>query len=572
MTSDQTLDSVQKVSDVVDALTSGRLNVPEEHRAWADRLLSLPRGTTGLLDISTLSQEDVVRAKATAVFLRGIAQEKRETDSIASLNMHDAQCELFRLFEKLFIGLTGVASGVVETEADIQRLMLNRVRTRQESMAREVNATAEELENFYEQNAGPMFRAAKQLGGVKVVLGGQRAFGSSALEATRVAGLYCDTQLIPDPVYPFFSANLHLNAMHLQLALVLFHILPLRPLVEARLSEPPILVFPSFEQGLERNDAVTQAGIASLTVKVVGPSCNASIQSIGELTDFARSHEEEFLEAVMRNRLFVPPGVDPQTILTPQEAASSYISSQRGIRSDKALKIMEKAPLGALLLNGILERLSPQYHLLENAEELTAQPLLSQQAHWHYFERCASAEARSLVNANVISRDSFDVLRAIQDDSLKWLANIPVEGLTDLRRNREHTELREQLKKFTAQLAAAGATDLQSVTREVRHGLEAMVSMQQKAIEDIERRYSPSKWKAAAGAAMGVATAAGMSFLPALAAVAGVTAPMVTAVGSVSIGAVAYAKELVGEAVEKRQAQRSLLGMLAIAHKRSQPL
>jgi len=485
------------------------------------------------------------------------------------LGLHDAQCDLFRLFEKLFIGLTGVSSGLVETEQEIQQRMIERARTRSDMMARDVNSAAEEIEEFYTQNAGAMFRAAQELGGLKVVLGGQRAFGSSALSATRVAGLYCDTQLIPDPVYPFFSGDLHLNAMHLQLALVLFHILPLRPLIEARLSEPPVLIFPSFEQGLERHDSITQAGIASLAMKVIRPSCNAKLQSIEELQEFARSHENEFLEGVLRDRLFVPPGGNPERVLTAREAINSYLVSLQGIRSEGALNFMRKLPAGSLVLNGIVERLVPQYHLLENANELAAQPLVSQKAHWHYFERCASAEARELVNAQVISRESFDVLRAIQDDSLRWLANIPLEGLVDLRRNREHAELREQLKKFTTQLAGAGAADLSSVTKEVRHGLEAMIQLQQRTIADIERRYAPSKWKAVAGAALGVAASASVSFLPALATAVGATAPVVTSVLSAGAGAVAYTKELVGEAVEKRQARTSLLGMLAIAHSKS---
>ncbi|MFC8311973.1 hypothetical protein ACFUJV_35970, partial [Streptomyces olivaceus] len=95
------------------------------------------------------------------------------------------------------------------------------------------------LEQFYRENSASMFRAGKSLGGIKVVSGGQRRYGPSALSATRIAGLYCDTQLIPDPVWPFFAENLHLNALHLQLAIALFCILQLRPLVDARLSVPP---------------------------------------------------------------------------------------------------------------------------------------------------------------------------------------------------------------------------------------------------------------------------------------------------------------------------------------------
>lgn len=57
-------------------------------------------------------------------------------------------------------------------------------------------------------------------------------------------------------------------------------------------------------------------------------------------------------------------------------------------------------PTGVLLLNGVFERVRLHYHLLENAIELGAYPLLSQQAHWHYFEKCAQANAEDLLRKN----------------------------------------------------------------------------------------------------------------------------------------------------------------------------
>jgi hypothetical protein len=265
----------------------------------------------------------------------------------------------------------------------------------------------------------------------------------------------------------------------------------------------------------------------------------------------------------------VPPGGDPKSVGTAQEAASIYLRELKGIRSNDVLSVMERLPHGVLVLNGILERLRPLYHLMENAEELVAQPMLSQGVHWYYFERCAQAEARELVNERVLSRESLDVLRALQDDSLTWLANIPIEGLVDLRRNLEHAELREQLKKCTAQLTSAGPAGLEAVTREVRHGLEVMIQRQQKSIKDIEAKYSPKKWAAVVGGALSTAAGASMFFMPALAAASGVAAPVVSVIAGLGGGGVAYARELAGQVVEKRKARKTLLGLLATAHRAS---
>jgi hypothetical protein len=353
--------------------------------------------------------------------------------------------------------------------------------------------------------------------------------------------------------------------MHLQLAIVLFHILPLRPLVEAQLLEPPIFVFPSFEESLEERDATTQAGIASMVMRVVAPVCNSDLSTIQELFDYARKHEQSFLDAITRERLFLPQGAALKDLGTAEDSAKIYLRELKGIRMDDRLREMEQLPRGVLVLNGIIERLRPQYHLVENAEELDAQPMLTQPAHWYYFERCAQADARELVNQKVLSREAFDILRALQDDSLTWLANVPVTGLVELRERMEHAELRNQLKKFTTQLTAAGPADLEAVAREVRHGLEVLIQRQKKAIRDIEDKYSPRKWAAGAGGLIGSLAGANMCFMPSFAIAAGVSAPVASVLGALGGGSIAAAKEFVGQFVEKRKARRTVLGMLATA-------
>jgi hypothetical protein len=566
---DRELDSAQKVSRVIDALKAGSIKVRREDEAWVKELLALPRGVTGLVDISKLSAKTLATARATALALAGLEQEVNEKDNLSTFNLADAQCTLFRHYEDLFYALIGTASGNVESIEEIKARMLDRLRHSADSLAIDSNAEAGLLEQFYHENSGSLFRIAKSIGGVKVVLGGQRQFGSSALAATRIAGLYCDTQLIPDPIYPFFFGELHLNALHLQLAINLFHILPLRPLIDARLAVPPILVFPSFEEPLEDSDAITQAGIASLLIEVVGPVCDPGIKTAEELFEYAKKNEQAFLDGITREKLFIPPGVNPESVGSAADGVHIYLKGLEGRRDERLLDQMRRLPRGVLVLNAILERLRPQYHLMENAGELGAQPLLSLPAHWHYFERCSQAETRVLVNEKILSKEAFDILRALQDDSLTWLANIPVSGLTELRERMEHVELREHLKKVTAQLTAAGPAELESVVREVRHGLEVLIQRQQKAIKDIEDRYSPKNWTTGTKSVLGAIAGASVSFMPSLAAITGVTTPIATALGALSTGGLSMVGDAVGRVVEKRKAKRTMLGMLAKARSTS---
>lgn len=224
---------------------------------------------------------------------------------------------------------------------------------------------------------------------------------------------------------------------------------------------------------------------------------------------------------------------------------------------------MKTLPNGVLLLNGVLERVRPHYHLLENANELGAQPLLSQRVHWHYFEKCAQVNAEELLRKNVLSEQAFQTLRAIQDNNLSWLATIPVQMLAELIANNEHRWLREELNKYTAQLASGGYIDTNAMVREVTFGLASLVQRQQKAMNDIERKYAPKKMAAYFGGGSGLTVAAIAAMLPSLSPLLGVSIPSVAAVAALGGGALGFAKEKIAEQVEKRQAERSMLGVLA---------
>lgn len=559
-------ESLQKVSFLITALKTGAIKVEKEDEPWAHALLELPRGPTGLVDISTLTPEALSNAKL-AVLRFMMSDELPKPTAATGDGMQETQSELFRLFEDLFVSLLGVPSSSISSDKEIKDRLVERVETRGHDCFDDFDAAAGELQQFYLQHEDSMFSTAQAIGGVKVVTGGQRQYTASSLSATRTAGLYCDTQLIPDPIYPFVTADLQLNAAPLQLALVLYYLLSLRPLIDAQLPVPPVFVFPSFEEVLEDTDVVTQAGIATLAVKVVAPVCDATLTTIDELFDYAKRHETQFLDAITREKLFISQGRNPFNVGTAQDEVKAYMANVRGIRSDKAVSLMEKLPLGTLALTGILERLRPQYHLMENAHELGAQPMLSRDAHWYYFERCAHAEVRELVNERILSRDSLDVMRALQDDSLTWLANIPIEGLVELRRNQEHSELRQQLNKCTEQLASAGPVELESVTREVRHELAVLIQRQQKIIKDIENKYSQKTWTALATTLLTTTAGASMMFMPSLAAAAGVVTPTATAIAGLAGGGLLYANNLTNQYLEKRNTRRSMLGLLATAHK-----
>lgn len=549
------------------ALNNGRLQVHRDQKAIADALAAAPLMLNGLVNTKDLSDEVVHFG---CVMGRMISEANRpKADKPASqLDLKVSQQELFQLFAQLFSALTGINIELISGPEEIKQRMIWRFKHEEVGMEESINGALHELGQFYEKNAASIFQEAAKLGGLRLVSGGQRTFGPSALNAVRITGLYGDTQLIPDPVYPFLTAELYLNAKHLQLANTLFYLLQLRPLVDAGLNVPPVIVFPSFEEALEQNDATTKIGQEQLALKLIGPLCKGTISSLDELFEYAARHSASFAQSILTADLFIPPGGNVGERLSIDEAVSSYLEGLRGIRSNEMLAQLSNLSPAMILLNGVLERLRPHYHLLENADAMRAQPLLTQAVHWHYFEKCANANALDLCQTKVISEQTFLTLRAVQDDSLNWLATIPIPTLVNLIANGEHKWLREELVKYTSQLHASGSAQLDEVVREVTHGLASIAQRQQRAMNEIERKYEPKKKAVIFGALAGGSVAATVLMLPMLAPLLGVTAPFTAAAAALGGGATGYAKEKIGERSEKRQAQRSMIGVLATIHQK----
>jgi methyl coenzyme M reductase beta subunit len=88
-------------------------------------------------------------------------------------------------------------------------------------------------------------------------------------------------------------------------------------------------------------------------------------------------------------------------------------------------------------------------------------------------------------------------------------------------------------------------------------------------MNDIEKKYEPKKWAAYLGGGAGLAVA-GAAMLPILSPLLGVAIPAVAAAAALGGGALGFGKEKLGELAEKRQAQHSMIGMLATARTKVQ--
>jgi hypothetical protein len=471
--------------------------------------------------------------------------------------MHDQlvarQRRLFTILEEFFQRATG--DNVMKFAARGPFAAV--VRERAESIA----TRGFQAFQWFEDNVRPLytetwqevFQAARALGGMKLVLGGSSRFSSSHLGSVRKMLLYADSILIPDPILPWLESERKEERFRSALLLEqAFWLLQLKPFIDSDLPYPAVIVFPSWEKQLEDKDPITQQRLFDLTTSVIGHHIGKGFNSFDELKQFALKQSHEFVEGVDQSRLLWAPGANSSEPLV--EGIARYWRYKEEWGSTEHLQELRKIPEPLIIINAIMERIAPQYHVLENAEELAAQPMMTIPAQWHYHEMISRSFEGGLVEKGALSVETVAILRSLNHVSSEWLGNVPTPALVELRRNNENERFRKALAEHTSQLHESTLADLDFVAAQVGRGMASLISEHRKEVAKIAEQYQLNYSKILAG---GIVTAAAL-FAPALAPfVGGLHAPLAIA------GSYAHSKRQ--ELLEKGRSLRSLTGVLAVA-------
>lgn len=287
----------------------------------------------------------------------------------------------------------------------------------------------DQLTDLYEESrkAG-VFGLGKKLGGVKLVLGGSSRFTQSHLAAVTKMVLYADTVLIPDPILPWIeSPRTEERFRHVLMAENAFMLLHLKPLVDADLPYPPIVVFPSWEKTLEVQDAQTRESQQALLVGVLSDALGHSFDSLDAVEFFVRDRAGEFLGLVDERKLLIGPGGQPGDSLA--TSIRLYREEIQQWRSSDHQKRLAKLSDSAFVFNGLCERIGPMYHLFENAEELIANPLMPLAVHWYYYRLCSRFFEHRLQKLALLDPRVMAEMQALENTNLEWLGTIPIDAL-----------------------------------------------------------------------------------------------------------------------------------------------
>ncbi|HRI06369.1 MAG TPA: hypothetical protein PKW35_01065 [Nannocystaceae bacterium] len=405
------------------------------------------------------------------------------------------------------------------------------------------------LAAFYEKSGGYLFRAAKELSGLKMVLGGTQSFTRSGIDAVRSMMLYADTIAVPDPVFRWLEVENENEAFRLPRMLEdVLNTLALRPLVDADLPFPAIIVFPSWEGRLDRYDLQTQDSQERMMMQFFCHYFDVDFEDITEIFEFAERNPDKVIEKIESARLLVAPGASGNEAFAAQ--IEMIRKSMANNRAPEYQNFASKVHPATLAINTIMERLGPLYHLNENAGEMEASPLMSLPVHWRYYELLAAATEGILIREGVIPLEAASVAKSLSFSDRHWLGDVPIDALVELRRRGENREFRRRLGAQLDELRATTPETIDRTTRLVERALRELAAEHERDLEALRAKYSAIYTPLAVTSWFTLA-ASFLPFFPAITPVAALTAMS------------GYVGAKLSERAERARLGRSLTGVLA---------
>jgi hypothetical protein len=201
-----------------------------------------------------------------------------------------------------------------------------------------------------------------------------------------------------------------------------------------------------------------------------------------------------------------------------------------------------------------MERLAPQYHLLENADGLSSCALVPLRAPWHYYSLISKFFADQLRASGNLDEKALGALDLMNEPKHKWLGNVPVTELVHFLKNRENLGLRASLKEAVSQLRDASLPDLSRIAPQVCRGIALLLQEHDAEILPILEKY-----KSRYGNVAQQYVTTGVTFMPTLAPT--VRDPRRSVADQPQPGAQPEPPAKQGESAN------SLLGILAVADK-----
>ncbi len=554
----------RRIEQFIKAIESGVVILNQDDPTLKELVVDLEkvkRFSDGDIDIASCTplvrQMSRLFVNATDTLSKIDPQTPPETpENITPKQVEEAQREYFRLLDDFFQTATGTPASRFEEKITFG----DKIRTEAAIIAprfeKAMKSHVPKLMEFYGNHGRKLLGAGKLYSGVNAVIGGASNFPDSAFNGYRKMALYADTVFVPDPVLPWIENDREHEGFKLVRMLQACHdILKLRPLADAKLPYPAVIVFPSWEKSLEANDEVTKDGIGNLVLSFFNHFLDAHFDDESEVIDYVLGDgKANFRRAVNCYGLLVPPGSNgPMNV---DDGVKTYLEYVQKFRTPTAFQTLLSQPPESVAWLLIMERLAPQFHIRDNAIAMNAQPLLWNPAHFHYFNLCATATNQLLEKDRIIDNKTVTLLAALNQPSLAWLGNVGMSDLVRLREANANEKFRRSLADQLKGLNNVDETNMNRVAADVARGIAALLAEHSREADKLWFDY---KKKLVLGG--GIVLTGGVALSPWLAGLLG----FVPGLAGLAGGAGTALKDYVHYRMDKHSLSKSVIGILSHA-------
>ncbi|WP_440637279.1 hypothetical protein ACSHT2_25585 [Bradyrhizobium sp. PUT101] len=416
-----------RLQNLRDEMEAGRVFFAS-HLSVTDSLKAVRSGPDGRIDLATVDSR--VRALANAVSFSTNRRQAKE-----AVSLRDLQQSYFTFIERNF--------GEMYTE----------MKKRGADPSRVSAAISTDTENVKEFMAGmPEFLSViddlwketwdsahyhvQDLTGLKAVFGGE-TFPSPRKNIVSCAGVYADTIVLPDPFLRtrFTQQQDDATAVRwfVKSALSLLHY---REAALADVECPLVVIAPDASYVDDDEQEVMIRAAEPSVLKHLAALFGTQFGSIEEASEFLSTlaaPEQVTAKLADKKRLLFHEGDNDPLEQQIQDYMDGYFSSQL------------EGGAGTAVLFSAMGRMRQATDLLRRASSLGGAPLIDAPTSWKYFTWKLGYEAGSDPEKPDLHLHMTQAMQNAARYEMRWLGNVPVEALIEMRKQNVLPELRQML-------------------------------------------------------------------------------------------------------------------------------
>lgn len=342
------------------------------------------------------------------------------------------------------------------------------------------------VNEFWQLNSKTIDAEIRKLPGLKARFGGD--IGPQISDAIfQRAGLYFESIVVPDPLLRIvrLPERLNKNEDYYFLKYSINQVM----LKDVYLADvfPPIAILAG-DVELENNNIQDHSNVAKYDcVLLTNNLYEKNFDNYTEIQSFF-NHFRSAREAITAARKPELLYWDEDTPLDPLEQWETNVKKARlDWKNQDSRKQTDHANF---LLFNLMSRMLQANMVLFGASTYDANPLIAAPVSFHWLNLKIRVN-RDLIAQNLGLERNLDLAltNALLSRDLKWLSNIPLDSLIELRKKGQLSELRSVINQETVRLATSKLNNLDVITNQVDYNIKSALERHQEEIDEIDKVF-----------------------------------------------------------------------------------